>query len=202
MNTSVDLSAASVSELPNLVVAGRSCGACSLCCKVFAVPDFKKPRSVSCVHCVPGKGCGIHHDRPRICRDFFCNWLLLDSLGPEWKPDACHLVLQSIVYPGGHQGLEIHVDPDYPDSWRQQPFYDRIRSWAKKASQQITGPIYFVLLQVGTHKRLILADREVDLGEFADGDTVCLERRLTSAGAEFVAAKNPNLSTATLQLTF
>src|SRR4029450_3980750 len=81
-------------------VPGRTCGTCTLCCKVYpVVPDLDKPRSVWCPHCVAGKGCGIHVKRPNICRTFFCNWLLDEALGPEWKPERCKFVLHAVYYP-------------------------------------------------------------------------------------------------------
>ena len=39
------------------VVPGRECGSCSLCCKVYNVPEIEKPAGKWCRHCTPGKGC-------------------------------------------------------------------------------------------------------------------------------------------------
>ena len=69
------------------VVPGRSCGTCTLCCKVFPVPDLAKPAGKWCQHCQPGKGCRIHETRPEVCRKFFCGWMVSPGLGPEWKPE-------------------------------------------------------------------------------------------------------------------
>jgi hypothetical protein len=172
-------------------VPGRSCGSCTLCCKVFAVPDFDKPRSVLCRHCVAEQGCSIHATRPAICRGFFCNWLLVDSLGPEWQPERSKLVLQSVVLNGGHQGLSVHVDPDFLENWRLPIFYTQIKRWAAKAAQatQATGPIYFVVAEVDLRKYLILPGRDVDLGVFENDETIQIERRVANGQIEVVARK-------------
>ena len=58
---------------------GRACGACSLCCKLLQIdePELKKPANEWCRHCRPGKGgCAIYDERPPVCRDFACEWLI------------------------------------------------------------------------------------------------------------------------------
>jgi hypothetical protein len=180
-----------MSDLPALVVPGRTCGTCTVCCRILAVEELNKPRSTWCVHCIPQKGCGIHPSRPQVCREFVCNWLLLESLGPEWKPERSKFVLQSVAYQGGHQCLAVHVDPDHPESWRQPPFYEKIKQWAAKASERATGGIYFVLVQIDLRKILILPDREIDLGTFANKEAITLDRRVSASAIEFVARKIP-----------
>ncbi len=167
-----------VSPLESKIVPGRSCGSCTLCCKVFAVPEVESPRSVLCKHCSPGKGCSIHTFRPSVCRDFFCNWLLIETLGPEWQPERSKIVLQSVTLAGGHQGLSVHSDPDYPENWRLPPYYTQIKGWAAKASQHTkqSGPIYFVVAEVNLRKFLILPDRDVDLGIFEYNEKIEIER--------------------------
>lgn len=179
-----------VSPLESKIVPGRSCGACSLCCKLFAVPEVESPRSVLCRHCIPGKGCAIHAQRPPICRNFFCNWLLIDTLGPEWEPERARIVLQSIAFPDA-LGLVVHVDPDFPESWRSPPYYPQIKGWALKAQQntQATGPVYFVIAEIHRREYLILPDREIDLGDFEDHEEIQVERRVSNGRIEVTARK-------------
>jgi hypothetical protein len=174
------------SSLDSRIVPGRSCGSCTLCCKVFAVPDFNKPRSVLCSHCEPSRGCSIHSSRPRVCREFYCNWLLLETLGPEWQPERSKLVLQSVALKGGHQGLAVHVDPDFIDNWRLPIFYGQIKTWAAKAlaHTQASGPIYFVVAEVDLRKYFILPDRDLDLGIFKHGETINIERTIENGRIE------------------
>jgi hypothetical protein len=191
-----------VSSLESKIVPGRSCGSCTLCCKVFAVPEVESPRSILCKHCVPNKGCSIHSSRPAICRQFFCNWLLIDTLGPEWQPERSKIVLQSVVVADGHQGLSVHADPDYPESWRQPPYYTQIKGWAAKAAQHTkqTGPIYFVVAEVDLRKFLILPDRDVDLGEFKDNEQIEIERRSFNGRIEIGARKKTSLAFRAVEL--
>src|SRR5258707_4525960 len=77
------------------LVPGRSCGTCSMCCKVYSIRELSKPAGRWCVHAVRGAGCAIHPNRPRSCRDFFCSWLVDPNLGPGWKPEVSRFVLSS-----------------------------------------------------------------------------------------------------------
>jgi hypothetical protein len=180
-----------VSPLESKIVAGRGCGSCTLCCKIFAVPEVGSPRSVLCKHCIPEKGCSIHASRPSICRDFFCNWLLIETLGPEWQPERSKIVLQSLAMPGGHQALCVHADPDYPNNWLSPPYYPKIKAWAAKAKQQTKadGPIYFVIAEIHRRKLLILPDCDRDLGDFEDHEQIEIERRVLSSGRVEVFAR-------------
>ena len=56
-------------------VPGRSCGTCTLCCKLLQVPEVEKPLGEWCRHCDKGVGCTIYAERPQRCRDFFCGYL-------------------------------------------------------------------------------------------------------------------------------
>jgi hypothetical protein len=180
-----------VSLLESKIVPGRSCGSCTLCCKVFAVPEVDSPRSILCKHCDPGKGCSIHLSRPPVCREFFCNWLLIETLGPEWQPERSKIVLQSVALAGGHQGLSIHADPDFPENWRLPPYYSQIKAWAAKAAQHTmqTGPIYFVVAEIDLRKFLILPNRDLDLGVFQDNESIEIERQSRNGLTEITARR-------------
>ena len=78
---------------PYSAAPGRECGACTLCCKVYALPEFAKPPGVWCKHCAPGKGCAIHEAPPDQCRQFFCLWMTDGTMPAEWKPDQARFVL-------------------------------------------------------------------------------------------------------------
>jgi len=176
-------------DLADLVVPGRACGSCTLCCTLIAVEELHKPRSQPCVHCVARRGCGIHATRPDSCRKFICNWLLLEDLGPEWKPEQCNFVLQSVGFSDGSQCLAVSVDPAFPNSWRLPPFYEQIKRWAAKASQQRSGGIHFVLVQIDNQKIVILPEREIDLGTFTKDDDFRIDRKITFNSVEFIVRK-------------
>lgn len=98
-----------------------SCGNCTLCCKVLAVPELEKPADVPCKHI--GKGCSIYEDRPQSCRDVECLWLLTRNrvmnvtMPASTRPDRCGVVVTA------HEGyVVLHVDPDKPaDSGNKPP---------------------------------------------------------------------------------
>jgi hypothetical protein len=133
----------------------KSCGDCTLCCKVMAIEQFAKPVSSWCPHCRPGRGCLIYDNRPAECRSFNCLWLVDDQLDQHWKPSKSRLVLTT-----SEDGIEVRCDPGFPDAWRKEPFRSEIREWA------ISGETLdmTVVVIVGQRMTLITPDREFDLG--------------------------------------
>jgi hypothetical protein len=104
--------------------AARTCGTCSLCCKLIAVRELNKDPGLWCVHARPG--CRIYGtpERPASCGVFNCAWLERApnatrhrlSLPDSLRPDRCHVVLTGLV---GGEGIAAHVDPAYPLAWRE-----------------------------------------------------------------------------------
>jgi len=76
------------------VLPHRECGDCSACCAVLAIdtPDFKKPAGTPCAHLV-SHGCGIHPERPPICRAWYCAWRRVAALPDEARPDRSGLLV-------------------------------------------------------------------------------------------------------------
>ena len=64
----------------------RSCGDCTLCCKLVPVPALKKEANEWCKHCAIGEGCKIYKDRPLDCQAFECFWHAGLTL-EEYKPN-------------------------------------------------------------------------------------------------------------------
>jgi Fe-S-cluster containining protein len=110
-------------------LTGRSCGACTLCCKVMAIdePELKKPEGDWCKHCKPGKGCAIYELRPPLCQAFACTWLVDPSLGPEWYPKRCKMVLHVTENASAGRRLDVNVDASYPNAWREAPYFDELK---------------------------------------------------------------------------
>lgn len=106
-----------------------TCGACTLCCKMIAVPALAKPADAWCTHCEKvGGGCKVFATpaRPAACSEWECVWLQsrrnsdeTKRLPPELRPDRTHVVLA----PGsdGGRSLVAHVDKTYPDAWKNGP---------------------------------------------------------------------------------
>jgi hypothetical protein len=137
------------------LAGNRTCGDCTLCCKVMAIEQLAKPISSWCPHCRPGRGCLIYANRPAECRTFSCLWLVNDQLDRYWKPSKSKLVLTT-----SEDGIEVRCDPGFPDAWRKEPFRSEIRQWA------ISGETHdvTVVVMVGQRMTLITPDRDFDLG--------------------------------------
>src|SRR5579871_3426076 len=97
-----------------VLVPGRACGTCSLCCKVYTVKELAKPAGTWCAHRASGVGCSIHASRPRSCRTFFCAWLADPNFGPEWKPEVSRFV---IYQNPARREITLTVDPGMPLAW-------------------------------------------------------------------------------------
>ena len=133
----------------------RSCGDCTLCCKVMAIQEIVKPAGQWCRDCKPGRGCRIYDSRPAECRAFNCLWLIDDRFGPHWRPAKSKMVLTA-----SDDGLEIRCDPGFPDAWRKQPFRSEIGALAAAGeTHDVT-----VLVMSGQKMVLVTPEREFDLG--------------------------------------
>jgi len=149
------------------LVPGRSCGTCSLCCKVYLIRELSKPAGRWCTHCVRGSGCGIHPDRPRSCREFFCSWLVDPNLGPEWKPEVSRFVLSADAT---HRAILVTVDPGMPLAWKRQPYYATL----KKFSEVFFRINQKVLVNLGGHITVVLPDRDVPIGLIGPGEEIVI----------------------------
>ena len=158
-----------ITRTESLIVPGRSCGSCSLCCKVLHIAELGKPIGKWCVHCRPGNGCGIHPTRPVSCRGFYCEWKIAKGLGPEWKPDRCKFVLKK-----NDGNLTAHVDPGFPNAWRATPYYENFKIWAADAAKQT--PMRVISIMVGERVTVVLPDSEAEFGILGPDELVQLNR--------------------------
>lgn len=160
------------------IIPGRSCGTCTLCCKLMPVDEIGKPVGQWCKHCAPGRGCTIYENRPGECRSFHCAWLTAADVGPEWQP----LKSKMVVYvDAGGQRLGIHVDPSRPMAWREEPYYSQLKEWAVRGAQAKRQVIVYIKDRV----IVLLPGKEVDLGVLARGDQVVV----TSSGNDWTATR-------------
>jgi hypothetical protein len=74
----------------------RECGGCSLCCVVLRVPELDKLGGEACRHLRAEGGCGIHAERPRICRSYRCLWLQ-GGFREEDRPDRLGAVVDLLT---------------------------------------------------------------------------------------------------------
>jgi hypothetical protein len=153
---------------------GRSCGDCSMCCKLLGIDeqDIKKPVNEWCTHCNPGAGCRIYDNRPPVCRGFGCEWLVDSAnLGEEWKPSRSKIVVHKkavrnvATAASGDSGvvLAFVVDPSVPDRWREAPFYRTIKAAARAGLTAPDGFNFCTQVHVGHRFWVVLPDDDVDI---------------------------------------
>ena len=156
--------------------AARQCGDCSLCCKVLRIPELDKPKDQWCPNFSAGTGCRIYPDRPASCHDFACQWLTDTTMGPEWKPSICKLVLDT--KPGL---LVVHADPAVSKPWRLEPY----NAVLKRLAAQGLPRGALVMVMERRRSIVILPDREVDMGVLQPGARIALERVATAQGPQW-----------------
>lgn len=125
------------------VGTGRSCGTCTLCCKLVPVPPLRKPAGVRCQHQRHGKGCAIYADRPTACRTWGCRWLVDPAAAALPRPDRAHYVVDMeedtvTLQPkdGGPPTkvpvIQVWIDPAFPDACRTPAFRSYMLAMAEK----------------------------------------------------------------------
>ena len=94
-------------------MGSRACGECTLCCTLLRVDELSKLGGSPCryLRAAPElPGCGIHAQRPAICRAYSCLWLS-GGLDPEDRPDRLGAVLD-VATEGSVTRLRVH------EAWR------------------------------------------------------------------------------------
>lgn len=163
--------------------AGKSCGDCMLCCKLFAIAPLDKPMGKWCVHARPGVGCMIYEDRPGDCRAFQCGWLIDPSLGPEWKPDRAKFFIAN--FPDGN--VHLMVDSGAASAWKDERYYPTIKIAAARLLEQ--GKNLFAV--IGKRIVVILPEKNIDVGVVPDGHRVRVEVRVEQGRVDYAAFVEP-----------
>ena len=161
-------------------VLDRSCGDCSLCCKVMAISELSKPKGVWCDHFARGAGCGVYSARPEVCRTFLCQWLVNPQMGPEWKPNKCRMV----VVGEGARKLAVHVDAGSPGPW-QEPYLGWLREVAARGLER--GGMVLVIDKGQT--TVVLPDRGVALGTVGADEKIVLAQVASTGKWEAMVMK-------------
>jgi len=97
----------------------RTCGPCTMCCKVLNVQlddEHVKVKDQWCPFAQKGVGCSIYAERPQPCQVFVCLWLKGGL--PAWaRPDRVHGVVQLAP---DKLALFIHEDPGWRGTARMK----------------------------------------------------------------------------------
>jgi hypothetical protein len=134
--------------------ANKQCGECALCCKIMQVNEIGKPKRQWCVHSRKGAGCGIYESRPASCAQFVCLWLADAKMDDKWRPDRAKFMMW------GQQQLIIDVDPAYPDAWRREPYYSKI----KLAADRRRPGAVDVVVRNGREVIIVFPEADISLG--------------------------------------
>ena len=123
---------------------GRSCGKCSLCCKLLPIPvPLNKPAGSRCQFQKASKGCSIYPRRPMACKTWSCRWLS-DPLAQGLKrPDRTHYVVDfsygTATSTNEQTGvstpvsmLQVWVDPAFRDAHRDPDLRTYLAMMAEK----------------------------------------------------------------------
>lgn len=110
----------------------RSCGGCTLCCKLVPVRELAKGAGERCRY-QSSKGCAVYHrpDRgfPPSCAVWNCRWLGDPATQGLKRPDRSHYVVDvmpDLVRGGNEESgwkdtfevLQVWCDPAWPEAWR------------------------------------------------------------------------------------
>ena len=136
----------------------KTCGPCTLCCKVMAVDELAKPVGVLCPHVRAGSGCGIYETRPHACRTFECVWLMDEEMPHRFRSDQPKVVLDQDAT---GDWLVARCDPANPNAWRRNPIYAALKGRA----QDTWGTGRIAPATAGRRTWLITPREDVDLGE-------------------------------------
>lgn len=156
LSTVVTLGEEKIAQI--ILANGRRCGDCSLCCWLLDADQVPyKAKGEYCTKCRPGAGgCTIHATRPQQCRDYACLWLVNARLPDYWYPLKSHMFMDYNL-PTGEQTptFRIHVHPDYPNIWREDPYFRDILLMAKMARDRA------VIIVNGDWQHMILTDGSI-----------------------------------------
>jgi len=143
-----------LSDASNITIkTPRPCGACTMCCDLFGVPEYQKPGG-GCQH-VTAKGCAIYSARPAACRSFQCMWTVVAAFDDAWRPDRCGFMITS-----QDMRLTVDVDPKTPDAWRAAPYYARL----KQLSARDRAKFLMVIVRTRGHAIMLFPETDIDLG--------------------------------------
>jgi hypothetical protein len=172
------------SEPQVALVAGRSCGGCTMCCKVLGIKELDKPQFKWCPHCAIGEGCTIYERRPGVCRSFYCGYLLDAALGEHWFPARSKMVVTTNA---ADNTITIFVDSTRLDAWRREPFFTQIRRWAA----DINARHGQCIVRQGSDTIVVLPHGAKNLGPVPDGHAIVVVRAPGPAGTVWDALAVP-----------
>jgi hypothetical protein len=160
----------------------RTCGTCTMCCKVYRIADLNKQEGKWCTHCAIGSGCRIYDERPEQCRSFNCLWLQDATMAAEWKPEISKIVLS--IYPATGF-VYAQVDPGTPFAWRKEPYFTQLKMMAERLLRDRRHLLVFV----NRDATLIMPTGPVPIGPMSPEDGFVVRETFTTAGKDYIAER-------------
>ena len=137
----------------------RECGDCSLCCKVLKIPEpLNKPAGMWCEHFKDGVGCSIYGEHPDGCKNYKCGWLERPEYGDEWFPNKSKII---IMEKHEHKIITFIVDTQYPNRWRDEPYYSHITQTASNLKQHD----FLIFVDIGNRRINVCDGTEWIMGQ-------------------------------------
>ncbi len=115
-------------DIAHMDIPGKSCGACSMCCQVLEIEELQKPAGLVCKDCMNGGGCRIYAARPKVCREYECEWKGNRSMGPQLRPERVGTILMEDADSDEYQAV---CDPTKPLAWRTPIVFNHLVAMAK-----------------------------------------------------------------------
>ncbi len=128
----------------------RQCGSCNCCCDILEVTAVEKPVNELCKYWETGTGCTIYDRRPQMCRSFACAWLQ-GHFDDDWFPEKARIVVHF-----SQDAVNVQVDPNCPDRWREEPYFSRLSELSLNGIRVSGNRSYATLVVVGPDKFLLL----------------------------------------------
>ena len=151
----------------------KTCGTCSMCCKLFDVDWLEKPKPAGswCHHCQPGRGCAIWQTLPPKCGSYYCVWRIDSALSAQWRPDQARFILTH-----AHQDapLAVILDPGAPDAHRREPYWSAL---LKTARQHLEGRGSTIVVFRGAKRALLFPQGEINVPDGVALHEIRIERR-------------------------
>jgi hypothetical protein len=101
-------------------------------------------------------------------------------LGPEWFPHKSKIVL---VWDADSNRIAVHVDPNTPGRWREEPYYSQIKLWASSGADQRLQ----VIVYVKERAIIVFPNKEIDLGFFTPTDQIVVVEKNGAFGRDWDA---------------
>jgi hypothetical protein len=90
---------------------------------------------------------------------------ILPELDQAWHPLVSKMMVD--LEEGGNR-ISIHVHPDFPLRWREEPYYSQIKKWSVFAADHQAQVVIYVKDRV----TVVLPNKEIDLGEVEPEDHI------------------------------